>query len=181
MCQEVLGDDTDWQNLMQKVQQNNLFVLSVGNEGNWLRYHHLFLQFLQTRMVQEHPVEYEAILRRLADVYTERESWEKAYAIYQQLGDIEATARFIATAGEPMVKQGRIMLLNQWLDALPHDKLESYPALLSRHGMAAVMAGQTELGLQRLTRAADALQLAGDHEQLIGCLVWRAHRIPIFG
>ncbi len=174
LCQAVLGSDTDWQTLMQTVRRSNLFVLSVGTEGNWLRYHHLFLQFLQTRMVQEKPSEYEMILRRLAAVYTERESWEKAYAIYQRLGDMEATALFLNDAGEPMVKQGRIMLLKQWLEALPHDKLTSHPALLSRHGLASVMAGQTELGLQRLSRAADALQQSGDFVHLVGCLVWRA-------
>jgi LuxR family maltose regulon positive regulatory protein len=181
LCQTVLGDGQDWSTLMGEVQQSNLFVLSVGDEGKWLRYHHLFLQFLQSRMEQENPHEYETILRRLARVYTERGVWDKAYAIYQRLGDLEETAAFLAIAGEPMVKEGRITLLNRWLDALPHDKSTLYPELLARHGMTAVMGGQTELGLQRLVGAVQALKLSGDYPHLIGSLVWRATAYRFLG
>lgn len=181
LCKAVLGEDSDYPILMREVQQGNLFVLSVGTDGTWLRYHHLFLQFLQDVMFREYPADYHQILKRLAAVYTEREAWEKAYAIYHRLGDSDAIAQYLAAVGELMVRQGRITLLNQWLDKLPNDKLTAYPSLLSRHGIAAVMAGQTELGLQRLNRAAKALNMAGDYTHLIGCLVWRATAYRFLG
>ncbi|MDF1515667.1 MAG: hypothetical protein P1S60_17805, partial [Anaerolineae bacterium] len=50
LCKAVFGGTQDWQNLMNSTQHSNLFVLSVGKDGSWLRYHHLFLQFLQDVM-----------------------------------------------------------------------------------------------------------------------------------
>ena len=41
LCNAVLGGG-DWKKLFKTAQQNNLFVLPVGSDGKWLRYHHLF-------------------------------------------------------------------------------------------------------------------------------------------
>ena len=73
-CKRVVGNalgvDDPWQALMDKVMQRNLFVLPVAEGANfWLRYHHLFRDFLQTRMREERPKETEAIIIALADDY----------------------------------------------------------------------------------------------------------------
>ena len=61
LCQAVLAplypEPQNWQSLINAVVQNNLFVLPVGTDGKWLRYHHLFRDFLRTRFEQEHPEE----------------------------------------------------------------------------------------------------------------------------
>lgn len=161
LCQAVLGADEDWQGLMDIVLQNNLFVLPVDDRGTWLRYHHLFRDFLQARLAQAHPDEHERILRRLATVYAEREEWEKAHAIYQQLGDAAATADLIERSGSLMVKSGRLTILAAWLDALPVD-LAARPSLLSWRGIVAVMLGQMERGLSLLNQAETAFRTTGD-------------------
>ena len=46
---------------MTDALRGNLFVLPVGEKGVWLRYHHLFCDFLQTKMSQSYPDETFAI------------------------------------------------------------------------------------------------------------------------
>ncbi|MDP2777740.1 MAG: hypothetical protein Q8O48_08840, partial [Anaerolineales bacterium] len=58
LCEAVLAplypEPQNWQSLISAVVQNILFVLPVGTDGKWLRYHHLFRDFLRTRFEQEH-------------------------------------------------------------------------------------------------------------------------------
>ena len=71
----------DWKNLIKTVRQNNLFVLQVGPDGKWLRYHHIFQEFLQQRIREEEPEKAQTILLCLANVYEAQQEWEKAYSI----------------------------------------------------------------------------------------------------
>jgi ATP/maltotriose-dependent transcriptional regulator MalT/DNA-binding SARP family transcriptional activator len=174
LCQAVLGSDQDWQSLMNAVLQSNLFVLPVDKGGTWLRYHHLFRDFLQAQLAQERPAELERILHSLASFYKERREWEKAYSIYQRLGDTAETANLIELAGSSMVKNGRVSSLAQWIEALPVDVQDSRPALLSLSGTVAVVQGETERGLKLLSEAQADFQNAGNTAQLARTLVRRA-------
>ncbi len=179
LCEAVLGpaelpDGETWKSLIEAVLRNNLFVLPVGNEGIWLRYHHLFQDFLQARLAQERPDEEARILRRLPAVYAERGEWEKAHALYQRVGDVAATADLIEQAGLSLVKGGRLTTLAEWLDALPADTMASRPTLLSLRGMVAVMLGEVEHGLSLLSQAEAAFRAAGNQSHLARTLVRQA-------
>ncbi|ANS74173.1 hypothetical protein AWM70_05910 [Paenibacillus yonginensis] len=41
--------------LLETVQQMNLFLVPLDEQGRWFRYHHLFARFLQDRLVHENP------------------------------------------------------------------------------------------------------------------------------
>jgi LuxR family maltose regulon positive regulatory protein len=174
LCEAVLGSDEDWKGLMEDVLQRNLFVLPVDDERTWLRYHHLFRDFLQAQIVQERPEETHRILRQLAEVYIEREQWENAYDILQRLGDAGVTADFIEQAGSSLFASGRLTTLAAWLDALPARVLASHPRLSSLRGIVAVMLGEMKQGLSLLNNAEAALRAQDDHSGLARTLERRA-------
>jgi ATP/maltotriose-dependent transcriptional regulator MalT/DNA-binding SARP family transcriptional activator len=179
LCEAVLGASEDWQSLMDTVLHRNLFVLPVEDGGTWLRYHHLFQDFLQARLAEERPDEKERILRRLAVVYAEREAWEKAHDMCRRLGDTAATADLIEQAGASMAQGGRWATLAEWLDALPEEALDARPALVSLRGTAAVMLGEVRRGLMLQNQAEAAFRATGDRPHLARTLVRRAidHRL----
>ncbi len=178
LCKAVLGSG-DWSHFLDIILRSNLFVLPVDDGGVWLRYHHLFRDFLQARLAQECPEERNRILRRLAAVYAEREEWEKAYDILQRLGDMAATANLIEQAGSSLVKSGRWTILAGCIDALPADVLASCAGLLSLRGFVAVELGEAERGLSLLNQAEAAFRAASDLPCLARTLVRRAadHRL----
>jgi LuxR family maltose regulon positive regulatory protein len=184
LCQQVLGPPhypggKTWNSLIQEALQNSLFVLPVENEGTWLRYHHLFRDFLQAKLAQEQPEEEMRVLRQLAAVRVERREWDKAYALYQRLGDVAASVELIERVGLTLVRDGRVKTLGQWLDSLNAEVLASRPALLSLRGMIATMLGDVDKGLALQDQAQLAFRGTGDLPNLARTLVRRAtdHRL----
>ena len=87
-CRQVIETALDlseinWQKMMEYVIERNLFVMPVGSDGHWLRYHRIFLDFLQKRIKKTRPNEVKKIQLHLAKVYvTRKQEWELAYALY---------------------------------------------------------------------------------------------------
>jgi LuxR family maltose regulon positive regulatory protein len=177
LCEAVFGEpppgDT-WQGILDRVLRQNLFVHPVGEAGSWLHYHRLFSDFLQAQYVQEHPSELDNLLKRLSEVYADREEWEKAYSFCQRLGNPEITAELLEKAGETMVVNGRIALLRSWLEALPVDIIHERPILLARYGIVLAAQKETTRGLQMLDQSVALLRADDKLTHLAGTLVWRA-------
>jgi LuxR family maltose regulon positive regulatory protein len=177
LCETVLGPPpggTDWQTILDRILQNNLFVVPIGEERAFLRYHHLFQDFLQNQFAIEQPEEKILLLRGLAAVHTLRRDWDRAYAIYQRLNDVEAIADLLEGAGESLVRNGQLARLAQWIDSLPLVILISRPALLARRGVAACALGEPQRGLSMLDQSVATFRTARDCRQLARTLVWRA-------
>jgi LuxR family maltose regulon positive regulatory protein len=181
LCREVIGPDKDYQGLINSVLQNNLFVLPVGEDGRWIRYHHLFRDFLQTRLEKEKPEKKEDLIHKLTTVYSNRNDWEKAYAICSRLKDARALANLIEKAGTDLVKTGRVVTLSEWIDALPGEILANSYSLISLRGIAGIVQGQVEQGLVLLNQAARAQRAAGDNAGLARTLARRAVALRFIG
>ncbi len=137
LCEATLGplypEPQDWSGYLQSILQKNLFVLPVGTDGQWVRYHHLFRDYLQQRFRKEYPEEPNPILQRMAHFQEAHEDWEKAYQLYKQLGDNGALADMIERAGIPMY-QHSMLTLELWLKDLPPSVSQKRPGLLSLRG-----------------------------------------------
>ena len=178
LCEAVLGplskEPRNWQELIATVQRNNLFVLPVGAEGKWLRYHHLFQDFLRSWLEEEHPDLVKPVLYRLAEVHEQHNEWEKAHQIYQELGDIESQANLVERVGSIIFHQDRRITLSHWLDTLPESLLKRRPVLLSLQGTLRSMKGELKSGLSLLDQAEAALRSQEDVHNLALTLVRRA-------
>lgn len=156
LCQPVLSpfypEPQNWQNWINTVVQNNLFILPVGADGKSLRYHHLFRDFLRTRFEQLHPEEVKPILSRLGGAYEELGEWEKAHHIYKKLGDNEILAQVIERAGFSMLQRS-LLTVETWLNDLPPSFLRTHPELLSIRGTIVYMKGDLNEGLILLNQA----------------------------
>ena len=150
MCETILGplypEPQDWSSLLAMIIQKNLFILPVGTDGQWLRYHHLFRDYLQQQFRKEHPEEVNPILQRMAQFQETRGDWEKAYQLYRQLGDVNALADMIERAGIPMY-QHAMLTLETWLKDLPPSISQTRPGLLSLRGGIEAAKGNASEGL----------------------------------
>jgi ATP/maltotriose-dependent transcriptional regulator MalT/two-component SAPR family response regulator len=155
-CETILGPlhsgPQNWNALMGLILEKNLFVLPLGSDGRWLRYHPLFRDFLQTRLKEERPQEIRPILERMVKAYEKAGEWEKAYFTCKQLNDPEALADVVERAGTPML-QTALVTLEGWINSLPPSLLRTRPGLISLRGMMAAMKGN----LQEASRLLDTV------------------------
>ncbi len=173
-CASIWGTEVNWRNLINQVVSNNLFVLPVGEDGKWLRYHHLFGEFLKAQFEKERPGEVESLLRKVAEVYTEREEWGRAYTLYNRIKDNLAVADLIERSGSSLIRNAQFALLAKWLDELPVEVLETRPILLSHKGTVLLIQGQLEKSLEYLNRAEVTQRATQDLPGLARTLARRA-------
>jgi len=177
LCKAVFGElypeRRDWRRWIDIVIQRNLFTLPVGIDLGWVRYHHLFRDFLQDHLRKEHPEEIPPIHRSLAHVYETLGEWEKAYYVQKQLEDVDALAALIERAA-PHLMSHALVTLDSWLNDLPPSVLTKKPGILSIRGTIAYMKGSSKEGLELLNRAERSFRKTGETESLALTLVRRA-------
>ncbi len=177
LCEEVLGplypDRNNWREWIDTVIQRNLFALPVGIESSWVRYHHLFRDFLQDRLQKEFPEEIPRILDRLAKTYEAHGEWEKAYHIQKRLGDMDALAGVIERAA-PHLMVRSLSTIDAWLKDLPPSILTSRPGILSVRGVTEYMQGNLQDGLELFNRAEKKFRERDDIHGLAFNLMRRA-------
>lgn len=179
LCEKVIGrplglEHYPWRERISRVLRENLFVLSIGEESFFIRYHHLFRDFLQGQMRAQFPEEAREIEHALSLDYEERAQWEKAYTILSSLGNQELVADLIHRAAPFMINNGRLTTLSSWLDGLTDEKYRLLPELLSIRATIATLRGALKESLELFNLAVDALRPAGAGIELGRALVRRS-------
>lgn len=181
LCKDVFGTRKNWSKLIEEIVRNNLFVLPVNYQETWLRYHHLFRDFLLSSLKNEDPQRYFDLHRQAADVYISNGEWEKAHEIFKHLEDHEAIAELITSAGESLIQNGRLGLLNRWIDACEQEVITRYPALLSLRGYAAIGSGELPSGMLLLEEAEGIYREQTQKQELAQTLLRQAIAYRLMG
>ncbi|MBP9041074.1 MAG: tetratricopeptide repeat protein [Anaerolineaceae bacterium] len=179
LCEKIIGKalglyGQNWNEVIDRIQRDNLFVLPVGDETIFLRYHHLFRDFLQNRMRLERPDEARKIEVELAAYYESIQEWERAIAIYFRIGTEAQVVDLIRKAARHMILSGRLVTLSDWLNSLPNGLADTKPELLSIRGSIAMLRGDFASSLEFLDRAIDQLRDTGADEELAAALIRRS-------
>jgi LuxR family transcriptional regulator, maltose regulon positive regulatory protein len=183
-CEIVLSpfyeERQNWYDFMGWILEKNLFVLPLGEDGRWLRYHPLFREFLQTRLKEECPHEVKPMLERMVTAYEKAGEWEKAYFTCKQLNDPEMLARVIERAGTPML-QSALVTLEGWINSLPPGIVRTRPGLISLRGMIATMKGNLEEASRLLHMVVPIYRKDHDVPGLTLALTRRANTLRLLG
>lgn len=177
LCRSVLDglfpEPLNWPSLLNDILANNLFVLPVGSDGRWLRYHHLFREFLRARVQEEHAGQIRTIQTNLVQAYEQRGEWERAYHTCLQFADSNLLAGLVERAGPTMLRRA-VVTLTDWLNALPPALANSRPGLLSLRGGIGYLRGNYREALSLLNQAESIYRIHAETPGLALTLVRRA-------
>jgi LuxR family maltose regulon positive regulatory protein len=116
---------------MEELRQSNLFTISLGHKGEWVRYHHLFRDLLRDNLQREHSPEYIVELQMQASDWFEGKGLsEEALEYALAAGDFERAARIVSCNMNSLLNQGKWYVLEQWMSRLPDAVVRENPLLL---------------------------------------------------
>jgi ATP/maltotriose-dependent transcriptional regulator MalT len=156
LCDALTGH-SDGQEMLERVERENLFVVALDDERHWYRYHHLFRDFLRNRLGRESPERIPELHRRASEWY-ERGGWlfeAVEHALSSE--DYEPAADLVGRVAREAWGRGEALTLLGWLNRLPSEAMRRRPKLLLEQATALVVSGRlddAEASLREAERAA---------------------------
>jgi LuxR family maltose regulon positive regulatory protein len=128
LCDAVTGQDRARATL-EDLDRANLFLVPLDDQRRWYRYHHLFADVLQARLLDEEPALVPELHRRASAWFEEH--GDRAEAIRHAFagGDVERAADLVELAAPAMRRERRDATLRSWFEALPDDVVRARPVL----------------------------------------------------
>jgi LuxR family maltose regulon positive regulatory protein len=128
LCDAVTGQGGG-KAMLEALDRGNLFLIPLDDRRRWYRYHHLFADVLQARLLDEQPDLLPELHRRASDWY--EQNGERAVAVDHALAgaDFERAADLVELAMPVMRRDRREATARRWLDALPADVFRVRPVL----------------------------------------------------
>ncbi len=182
LCQQALGDPTgefSWSDLINQLLHKNLFIQPVDNGGTWLRYHHLFRDFLQQYFQTQSPDQAHGLLQKMVVIYREQGWYEKAYAACNLVGEDQMLVDYLDSVSPHLLHSGQLSLFKNWLEDLSPALLEENPRLVLHLASIASFIGDAESGLRMLNRVMEGQNRIEDPELIALVFIRRAtcHRL----
>jgi len=127
LCDQV-AEKNNSQELLEVLEQVNLFIVPLDQSREWYRYHRLFAELLRNRLRASSSAENE--LHQRASQWYEKNNYPSE-AIQHTLAaqDWEHAADLISQNSDSMLKRGEVMTVIAWFQALPEEMLRSNPKL----------------------------------------------------
>jgi len=128
LCDAVTAT-TGGRGTLELLERANLFLVPLDDQRRWYRYHHLFADVLQARLLDEQPEILDELHRRASDWYDAHGELSEAIEHALTGHDAERAARLIELAGAVMRRTRQERTFRRWLEALPGDVFENRPVL----------------------------------------------------
>lgn len=127
------------QNLLSTVAAANLFLISLDEENNWFRYHHLAADILKAEIT---PDDRRGICRRAAQWWQNRGQLNDAVRYALMAKDFEGVCELLLNAVIPAAEGGLISTASGWLDTIPAEILLQYPELCAIRAWFLIFTGR---------------------------------------
>ena len=167
--------------LMDMVRIRNLFVTEFEGEGNRLRYHDLFREFLQDTLHQQDEARFRALTLRAAEAYAGRGEWERAVSRYLALEQYQPVVEILQQRGAHLFDIGSWDTLASWIDALPQEERAANPRCLLHRGKIHMERGEHDQALALFDEVEETLRLRGDGAGRAYALVMKGHGLRFRG
>jgi LuxR family maltose regulon positive regulatory protein len=143
LCDALTGR-SDGQEMLEMLERDNLFVVPLDDERRWYRYHHLFRDFLRTRLERQSPERISELHCRAAAWYEQNGLTSEAVGHALVAEDHERAADLVEQVIGEMWSRGEVMTLLGWLEALPEEAKLRRPRLLLEHATALMVVGRLD-------------------------------------
>jgi LuxR family maltose regulon positive regulatory protein len=159
LCDAVTGR-ADGQEILQRLERENLFLIPLDDRREWFRYHRLFAGFLRSELGRHHPEEVAKLHRRAARWYLDHDLPDQAFGHAMSAEDVSAVVEIVDGNVPIRLLTGEIRMVQRWLEALPESWYTSQPVLGLARAYALAFRGAFDSCLHCLDEVEQRLILA---------------------
>ena len=143
LCDAVNGR-RDGAEVLNKLEQANLFIVPLDDNRQWFRYHHLFADVLRNRLQENYPDQIAKLHLNASQWYEQAGLPDPAvqHALAAQAFDWAAT--LVEQAAPAMIQRSELARLLTWLDCLPENELLERPQLALYYGWGLLLSGKNQ-------------------------------------
>jgi LuxR family maltose regulon positive regulatory protein len=165
LCDAVTGRE-DGQAMLEAVERENLFLVTLDDRREWFRYHHLFASFLFDLLNRRHPGEVQDLHRRAGRWYLAHELPEPAFRHAVDGHDIELVEQIFERHFIVKLLGGEIKVVQRWLDALPEEWRTSHPLIVLAQAGILLATGQFDACAHCLDEVEQLARVEGEEAKL---------------
>jgi LuxR family transcriptional regulator, maltose regulon positive regulatory protein len=149
--------------LLDELYREQLFTDRRAGRPPQYQFHALFREFLLEQLERSESAAAQLELKRSAALLLEScGRLEEAVALYRGAQEHESAARLILKLAAQMLSHGRWQTLQEWIRALPEDKVHGAPWLLYWLGLAEMQQQRFDAARQLLCRAFELHAVGND-------------------
>ena len=120
----------DSREMIQKLEQRNLFVIPLDNHGGWFRYHEMFRDSLLKRLKKNKRERLFELQTRAINWLIENNQPHEAIEQAVQLQEWSLLAKLLEENGNNLIHEGHHLPMLQWLSSIPESIRARSPRLL---------------------------------------------------
>ncbi|MGB0383406.1 MAG: LuxR C-terminal-related transcriptional regulator [Ardenticatenaceae bacterium] len=183
LCDALTGQQNGSQ-MLNRLQQANLFIVPLDNKRHWYRYHHLLADLLRHRLHHPSPPleeQGEGAAWDSSTLHNRASQWFERHGLLTEAldhalaaKDVERAIRFIEYSAMPLMRCGQWLAVRRWLNALPTEVLLSQAQLCFWYGWTLGFTGQIAAAERPLQAAERLWQEANNQAKLGELFVLRA-------
>lgn len=155
LCQAVTGLDNCGDHL-QSLERSNLFVASLDKQQGWYRYHNLFQEFLQAKLLEKDAERIPALHLGAGD-WLETNEWLHEAMEHYLAGRYDDQALNLLEQLAPRLMQYDWHTFERWASQIPATHLIAKPMLFFHYMLVLFMTGQTGEAKHKLAWAFEQL------------------------
>lgn len=143
--------------VLEYLDRSNLFLVPLDDHRQWYRYHHLFSDLLNQRLLGSQP-DLVPVLHRRASAWFEQNGWMNEaieHAIAAE--DFERAAEMISQAAEPTLMRSEVVTYMRWVERLPGAVLQNHPRLVVFQSWGLLFAGYSKEKIEACLNSLAAL------------------------
>lgn len=162
---DAVTQQTDSQNMLEKLESGNLFVIPLDDKRQWYRYHHLFADALRLYLQNEHPDLVGDLHRRACDWYVQHDRIHEAIRHALVSEDYERASDLIERMWQTLDSSYQTATWSAWVKQLPERIVLNRPLLCAGYGSACLSIGELEASEMWFQRAEHWLDASIDQRQ----------------